>query len=217
MERPFLYSLLVCLWAAFLVISLILILVGLLIEDGFVEGNDVELILNGVKTAPSDVQVGLFKQCINGDCFDIAPSDIPFSVWEAAAAFFIIGLIFLGFTIVAVLLCLCFAAMVPVSKIMHSLTNLWLMIAMVLVPIGFAWLDDECDSGSEKGQCGLVCYGDDDFTFFTLCGPYDIAEGLQVLIAGVFLLFLTSFLAVCIQVRQPVVEVKQVVTTSSSA
>lgn len=129
-----------------------------------------------------------------------------------------------------------YCRVIPAAKIVLSIANLFLMIAIILVPIGFAFLDDSCP-GTDEMQCGIAC-GDanDDFSYFTLCGPYEVGVGwrgmlrtvgaflavsshspapnsstqvgdsLWVLIVGIILIFISSFFAACIRLQTTIVE-----------
>lgn len=81
------------------------------------------------------------------------------------------------------------------------------MVAIILVPLGFAFLDDSCPTGNEV-QCSLTCNGGNSFSFFTLCDPFELGDGLIVLVTGLFLQFFTSLLAGCLQLKNVVVTEK---------
>ena len=72
------------------------------------------------------------------------------------------------------LLCFCYLQLLVWAKSLLIVTNLCFTIAIVLTPIGFAWLDDSCPGGNiANGQCGLVC-DSGDMDFFSLCAPFKV-------------------------------------------
>eukprot|EP00050_Salpingoeca_kvevrii_P005699 m.285169 g.285169 ORF g.285169 m.285169 type:complete len:202 (-) comp11313_c0_seq1:253-858(-) len=188
------FSALSLLVALLLAISWVFVVVGLF--RPWVEGDP----------AGGDVEVYLFKQCFEPQgagkgCFDINFEDINIDLWKASAVLFILGLIFLFFTFILFVVNAFTYKVLNIAKGFLSFTNLLMMVGIILVPLGFAFLDDECPAGNNEGQCGLVCNGDNDFSYFTLCDPYELGDGLIVLVTGLFLQFFASICAACLVVR----------------
>ncbi len=97
------------------------------------------------------------------------------------------------------------------AKLIMSLANLFFTVAIVMVPIGFAWLDDRCPvSAATDAQCGLVCNGGQ-MNFFSLCAPFSVGGALWTVIGGIFVLFVGALVISCLHVR-PVTTTTYVVT-----
>jgi hypothetical protein len=107
--------------------------------------------------------------------------------------------ILLSIAIIMALLCLCYLRLLIWTKVVLSLANLCFTVGIVLIPIGFTYLDDACPGGGNQSQCGLICDGSGRMDFFSLCSPFSVGAGLWVLIAGIFVLFLGSIILSCLQ------------------
>eukprot|EP00052_Salpingoeca_macrocollata_P000320 m.19738 g.19738 ORF g.19738 m.19738 type:complete len:204 (+) comp10419_c0_seq1:199-810(+) len=183
---------LIIVWELFMIIGWIFIVAALARQE-WVVGSEPN----------RHVEVGLFRQCedVNGQGEDCSHVDINIDTWKAAAAFFIVGIIVLTVVIVLGFVSLCkFDPFLMITKILLSFANLCFMIAIFLIPIGFAFLDDKCPK-SNNDQCGLVCDGDGDMDFFKLCSPYEVGAALWVLVVGLILLFIGSWFIACVQTK----------------
>jgi hypothetical protein len=185
------------LWLIFTIIAWIFIVISLAREE-WVQGTD----SNG------SYDVGLFRQCsvYRGEKSCFFADGINVKAWQAAAAFFILGLIFLTITIIVGFITLCFLQLITATKILLSITNLFMMIAIFLIPIGFAWLDDPCDGSGREAQCGLVCDGNGSMDFFKLCAPFKVGSVLWLCIVGLIILFIGSWILACLQTRTYIVQ-----------
>lgn len=192
-ERPAFSTLAIAIWFLLELLGWIFLVAAM--TQPWVEGSYLE---NGMEVTH---KVGLFKHCVDhpnsNECFSNQAWDITIEVWEAAAAFWIIGLIFLTLTVIFILLTFCVKKLLPGAKILQSMSNLFLIIAIILMPFGYPWLDDACpDSNSalsqianEDGQCGLVC-DDSEMGFFKLCYPYEHGTAVWLMLTGSILVFI---------------------------
>jgi hypothetical protein len=183
----------ICAMVVWLVLAIIawVMIVAAMARPEWVEGTDV-VTANNVQVQ-REMEVGLFRQCTAGDCGDVSVSDIPIKTWKAAAILFIIAVIFLTVAIVMGFVTICVDYLLPWTKLMLSIANLIFMVAIFLIPIGFAWLDDSCRAGSTGPQCGLVCNGNGTMDFFKLCSPFQVGAALWVMVVGLIVLFVGSW------------------------
>lgn len=98
-------------------------------------------------------------------------------IWTriAAGVFFVLTILFALPVIVFIIAGMFgprFYRFVNWAKGFLLVSNLWMIIGVVLYPIGFAWLDDTCIPGDV--HCGLSCTGDRNMGFFSLCHPWDL-------------------------------------------
>lgn len=119
-------------------------------------------------------------------------------------------------------------ALVNPAKVALLVSCVWMIIGVVLFPLGFSWLEDTCRT-STTVHCGLAC-GDStaDMGFFSLCAPYDVgcaamprarrpphllpnpwrrcppsaprSDSAWLMIAGAVLLFVSNFVASMLRV-----------------
>lgn len=202
----FVASCVIAFWAVLLLISWILA-VAALAREPWVTGTSQFTGTVAVQTVSYDV--GLFKECLddslNGHkCFFISPSKSNIDAWIAASAFFVAGVILLSFAVIFAFVSLWKLKLINATKILHMITNVFMMVGLVLVPIGYAWLDDACpDAGfnagqiaaDKQGQCGLVCNGNNNMSFFSLCSPFEVGSSTWLMVAAIVILFIASFLA----------------------
>eukprot|EP00730_Choanoeca_flexa_P000468 TRINITY_DN10207_c0_g3_i1.p1 TRINITY_DN10207_c0_g3~~TRINITY_DN10207_c0_g3_i1.p1 ORF type:complete len:307 (+),score=48.78 TRINITY_DN10207_c0_g3_i1:183-1103(+) len=177
--------------------TLTMILAFILLTVSYTQPDWVEGSVNG-----TEIEVGLFEQCLDGDCETIDVGDGSIGEWTGASVLYIIGMIFLGVAIILTLLVLCFLEVVLVlwAKAVLSLANLLFIIAALLFPIGFNKLDNSCDD-ADSTQCGLSCADDgNDFDFFILCAPFELGAGAILMVVGLMILFLSACCAACVRV-----------------
>lgn len=110
---------------------------------------------------------------------------------------FICRLITLGFDVLLGLASLCSYRFIRPAKFLMGFADLFLVVAVVLIPIGYNRLGDTCDD--THNSCGLACTGQGSFGFFTLCAPWSIGTSMYLLIVGVILLFVASIVSSCIR------------------
>eukprot|EP00047_Mylnosiga_fluctuans_P011133 m.268316 g.268316 ORF g.268316 m.268316 type:complete len:215 (+) comp34689_c0_seq1:72-716(+) len=184
-----------------LIAAWILIVVGLTRAE-WVTGTEASPLAVPKYSSGINMKVGLFKQCTGSNCFYIGHDGFEIDVWKAAAAFFILGLICLGITFILALLCVLFyLQLLNYTKIFLSISNFFMTIAIILIPIGFAWLDDACPTTpANDAQCGLIC-ASGPMNFFSLCDPFTVGGGLWAVIAGIFIQFIGSLFLSCLNKR----------------
>lgn len=179
----------ICAMVVWIVLSIIawIMIVAALSRSEWVEGTDV------FANQTRKMEVGLFRQCTAGDCDDVSVSDMNIDTWKGAGILFIIAVILLSVAIILGFVTIFVDVLLPWTKLTLSFANLVFMVAIFLIPIGFAWLDDTCPSATIRPQCGLVCNGDSDMDFFKLCAPYEVGAALWVMVVGLIVLFVGSW------------------------
>eukprot|EP00053_Salpingoeca_punica_P006100 m.58776 g.58776 ORF g.58776 m.58776 type:complete len:206 (-) comp13532_c0_seq5:714-1331(-) len=180
----------ICAMVVWLVLAIIawIMIVAALSREEWVEGTDV----NTAGTSRK-MEVGLFRQCTAGSCSDVSVSDMNVDTWKGAGILFIIAIILLSIAIILGFVTIFVDILLPWTKLTLSLANLVFMVAIFLIPIGFAWLDDTCPSGNDQAQCGLICNGGGNMDFFKLCSPYEVGAALWVMVVGLIVLFVGSW------------------------
>lgn len=173
----------------FAIVAWVLIVAGLSRQE-WVSGNQ--------SVNRTSVDVGLFRECKGNSCY-YTGSDMNIDIWRAAAAFFVIGVLLLSAAIIMAFVCLCVLRLLIWTKLVLSIANLCFTIAIVLIPIGFTYLDDACPGSGNQSQCGLICDSTGRMDFFSLCSPFKVGAALWVVIAGIFILFLGSIILSCLQ------------------
>eukprot|EP01147_Barroeca_monosierra_P011018 gene11018-3088_t len=167
-QEPFLAQLLLLVWSFLMIIAWVLLVVAYSLPE-WITGTEAT---NDPDNPFLEREVGLFKQCerlassredigsgfSSSDCFDAGFSKSNIGTWYAAGVLFVVGMVFLSATIVVALIAAVrgrsfYTAM---AKLSMSLTSLCFMIAALLYPLGFTYLDDECPSGDNQGHCGLT-------------------------------------------------------------
>eukprot|EP00043_Microstomoeca_roanoka_P001515 m.33145 g.33145 ORF g.33145 m.33145 type:complete len:245 (+) comp10860_c0_seq1:359-1093(+) len=211
-REPVVSRILLLVWAFLLIVAWVLLVVAFTLPD-WIEG-----------TEPTDQtalpyverRVGLFRQCeqfiaANTDvssgftaerCFDVGFSHSNIDAWYASSVLFVVGMIFLSVTIVLALVAAIggLGVIVAVAKLCMSIGSLFFMVASVLFPLGFIYLDDTCPSGSNQGQCGLTCADPQNgMDYFTLCGPYSVGTASFMMFAGLVVFFISAFCAACVR------------------
>ena len=98
------------------------------------------------------------------------------------------------------------------AKVVNAVSILFLLIGIILVPcgcVGHAWvgcqphccrynnLSDVC--GADDNSCGLVCYNGGYFYPFGTCDPWVLGNGMYLLCAGTFIIFISTFAATCVR------------------
>ena len=103
----------------------------------------------------------------------------------------------LGFDVLLGIASLCSYRFIRLAKLLMGAADLFLVVAVVLIPIGYNRLGDECTD--PNNSCGLVCSAQNSFGFFTLCSPWSIGTSMYLLIVGIILLFVASLVSSCIR------------------
>eukprot|EP00042_Codosiga_hollandica_P010870 m.24161 g.24161 ORF g.24161 m.24161 type:complete len:195 (+) comp35883_c0_seq2:81-665(+) len=147
--------------------------------------------------------VGVFKYCytINTkvDCGDIRPGRVANKTWLAAGSLIMVGLLFLGFTILMAFASLFSYRYIKGAKFLMGFADLFIVLGIVLVPIGYKFLGDECSTPDDRNSCGLGCNGSNSFGYFTLCDPFKIGTAMYLLIVGIICLFIASLVSSCVR------------------
>ena len=80
-------------------------------------------------------------------------------VFDCSNCFGACRVLFLTVTIVLALSAACIdrGTIAALAKLSMSITSIFFMIAVLLFPLGFIYLDDQCPVGNEQPQCGLRC------------------------------------------------------------
>lgn len=107
------------------------------------------------------------------------------------------SIVLLLVTIVLAIISACFDSLLVVSKLLMCITNVFVIIGVILVPIGFEQLDEPCPANAN--QCGLTCDNGGNMGFFTVCGPWNVGTATYVMVVGAALLFISAFFAACIR------------------
>eukprot|EP00042_Codosiga_hollandica_P025129 m.109627 g.109627 ORF g.109627 m.109627 type:complete len:219 (+) comp51776_c0_seq6:317-973(+) len=132
--------------------------------------------------------------------------DVENKTWLAAGALLIIGLIFLGITIILAIASLCTYRFIRPSKFFMGIADVFIVVGTIVVPIGYNVLGDDCGSAGVN-SCGLTCSnGSNDFGYFSLCDPWEVGQAMYLLIAAVIILFIASLTASCVRSKTPTYE-----------
>eukprot|EP00042_Codosiga_hollandica_P025125 m.109649 g.109649 ORF g.109649 m.109649 type:complete len:194 (+) comp51776_c0_seq10:317-898(+) len=155
------------------------------------------------------LEIGLFKVCLTSpstSCSKISSQDVENKTWLAAGALLIIGLIFLGITIILAIASLCTYRFIRPSKFFMGIADVFIVVGTIVVPIGYNVLGDDCGSAGVN-SCGLTCSnGSNDFGYFSLCDPWEVGQAMYLLIAAVIILFIASLTASCVRSKTPTYE-----------
>ncbi|EGD80475.1 hypothetical protein PTSG_11117 [Salpingoeca rosetta] len=210
--EPVISRILLLIWTFLLVVTWILLVVAFTLPD-WVEGTEPT---DDPDFPFLDRQVGLFRQCeqytpLNDNvvtgfgaerCFSTGFNKSNIDAWYAAGVLFVIGVIFLSMTIVLALVATIRANgwVAALAKLSMSITSIFFLIASILFPLGFIYLDDRCPAGTEEGQCGLRCTDPTaGMDYFTLCGPYGVGAASFLMFAALVVFFISSFCAACVR------------------
>eukprot|EP00052_Salpingoeca_macrocollata_P024048 m.213922 g.213922 ORF g.213922 m.213922 type:complete len:190 (+) comp22179_c5_seq1:101-670(+) len=131
-----------------------------------------------------DIEVGLLKQCVNDNCFDILPQDMNNKWWQSCFAFLLIGGVLFGVAAVFALMSECCTSLYNAVKIMVWTGAFFILLGVLLVPVGWRDLDHSCPDGTEEGQCGLICGSGGKFSAYNLCSPWETGQAFHIACAG---------------------------------
>lgn len=169
--------------------------------------------LLSVDTIASKLEVGLFEQCTTpaGGETSCIRTDIlsqnPY--WMAAGSMFIVTLLLSVIGIIVILLASCNGGgWVRSARLVAASRNLILFVAWVMVPVGFADLDQACEAGNkihcEYGVTAAQLEGSSlgTFGFFELPSNWKSSIGTYGLFASILMHYVGSGVAGWILLRK---------------